>query len=574
MPNIQETLHIKFADALQKAYPNAPKEFIEIAQSKDKTFGHYQFNSAMKLAKPLGKNPKEIAAAIVSALDKEPEIATTEIAGPGFVNITLSANYLNTCVNRLAKSERLGVELPQERQKVIVEFSSPNIAKELHVGHLRSTIIGDCLARLLEFLGHDVLRINHIGDWGTQFGMLIAYMREHHPKALDGQEPTTLANLADWYKKSKELFDRDSAFKKQAQLEVVALQSGQSDSLKIWNLLCRISRKSFEEIYTLLDIQIIERGESFYNPMLPEIVEELNQKGLVTESDGAKCLFPPGFVNRDGEPLPLMLQKSDGGYGYDTTDMAAVKQRVFAEKADRVIYVTDSGQSTHFQMIFKAAEMAGWLKNGCRLEHVPFGLVLGTDGKKFKTRSGTTEKLIDLLYEAVRKSQEILLEKNPGLEESERNALAHALGIAAVKYADLSGNRVGDYTFSYERMLRFEGNTAAYLMYVYVRIASIRRKGGKEAPVGEILLVHPSEQALGLHLIQFSEALKQVEKELLPNRLTDYLYGLAEAFNAFYRDCQVEGSNERDSRMQLAEATARVMRKGLHLLGVEVVERM
>jgi len=449
----------------------------------------------------------------------------------------------------------------------------------MHVGHLRSTIIGDCLARLFEFLGHDVLRLNHIGDWGTAFGMLIAYMKEQAPDVLTGKKDTDLTHLVGWYKASKQLFDMDPAFKKKSQLEVVALQGGDPESLKAWHIICDISSRAYQQIYDLLDVKLIERGESFYNPMLADTVADLEKKGLITISDGAKCVFVEGFQNREGNLLPLMVQKSDGGYNYDTTDMATIYHRIHDEKGDRLIYVTDSGQSVHFQMIFKVAEMAGYLDpKKVKVDHVPFGLVLGPDGKKFKTRSGDTEKLIDLLTTAIDHADKILQERSPELSEKERHHLAHALGIGAIKYADLSCNRTGDYVFSYDRMLRFEGNTAAYLMYSYVRVAGIKRKVNVNVETilksESIRLEHPSEISLGVHLSQFGEALENVSRDLLPNRLTDYLYALAEKFNAFFRDCRVEGSPEQNSRLLLCEAVARTMKQGLDILGVQTVDRM
>lgn len=360
---------------------------------------------------------------------------------------------------------------------------------------------------------------------------------------------------------------------------MVALQGGDPTAIKAWNIICDISRKAYQEIYDQLDVKLFERGESFYNPMLADVVADLQAKGLITISDGAKCLYLEGFQNREGEPLPLMVQKSDGGYNYDTTDMAAIRHRIQDEKADRIIYVTDAGQSQHFQMIFKAAEKAGYLDpHKTRVDHVPFGLVLGSDGKKFRTRSGETEKLLDLLQTAIDYADRILAERSPDMDPSERKALAHALGIGAIKYADLSCHRTGDYSFSYERMLKFEGNTAAYLMYSYVRVAGIKRK--VQADMDQILhtahieLEHPSEIALGLHLLQFDEALEQVAKDLLPNRLTDYLFTLAEKFNAFFRDCRVEGSPQQNARLLLCEAVARVMKQGLDILGVQTVEKM
>lgn len=506
-------------------------------------------------------------------------ILNLEIAGPGFINITLDPKFISKETDILLRYSHLGIDPPENRQRIIIDFSSPNVAKEMHVGHLRSTIIGDCLARLFEFLGHDVLRLNHIGDWGTAFGMLIVYMKEEAPQVLLGKQKTDLTHLVNWYRASKKCFDDDPVFKKNAQLEVVALQQGQPQARKAWEIICEISRKAYQEIYNLLDVKLQERGESFYNPYLADIVADLDKKGLITVSHGAKCIFLEGFQNRDGDPLPLMVQKSDGGYNYDTTDMATIYHRLHVERGDRLIYVTDLGQATHFQMIFKAAEKAGYLDpTKVRVDHVPFGLVLGTDGKKFRTRSGETERLIDLLQTAIDFADKLLQERNPEMDSNERQILAKALGIGAVKYADLSSHRVSDYTFSYERMLRFEGNTAAYLMYSYVRVGGIKRKI-KIDPHSlldstHISLEHPSEIDLGLHLLRFHEALETVANDLLPNRLTDYLYTLAEKFNAFFRDCQVVGTPQQNQRLLLCEATAHVLKQGLHILGVPTVEKM
>lgn len=585
MQTIIDVLKDKFSKALHQAYPEASTNEIplEVVQSTQEKFGHYQFNSAMKLAKPLQKKPREIAESIISALDKtdqgKPFIDMLEIAGPGFVNITLNPHYLSEYVEALIRAPKLGLGHPKIKEKIIIDFSSPNTAKEMHVGHLRSTIIGDSLARLFEFLGHDVLRLNHIGDWGTAFGMLIAYMKEECPEVLTGKQPTDLTHLVSWYKASKQRFDNDPLFKKTAQQEVVALQGGDPQAKKAWEIICEISRRAYQEIYDLLDIHLIERGESFYNPILAEVVADLESKGLVTLSDGAKCIFLEGFQNREGESLPLMVQKSDGGYNYDTTDMAAIRHRIQDEHGTRLIYVTDAGQANHFKMIFQAAEKAGYLDpKKVRADHVPFGLVLGADGKKFKTRSGDTEKLIDLLTAAVDHAGNIIEQRSPEMEEEEKKKLAHALGIGAIKYADLSSHRTSDYVFSYDRMLRFEGNTAAFLMYAYVRIEGIKRKA--KAEIGPLLktahlqLEHPSEIALGLHTAQFGEALEQVAEDLLPNRLAEYLYLLAEKFNAFFRDCRVEGSEQQNSRLLLCEAVARTMKQGLEILGVQTVERM
>lgn len=585
MKNINDILYETFYQATASTFPQLDNtQFpIEITQSTQDKFGHYQCNSAMKLSKLLQQNPRQIAEQLVKHVDTHlegtPFIAKLEIAGPGFINITIDPHYLEKRIEQTLFDPHYGVDLPINKEKVIVDFSSPNIAKEMHVGHLRSTIIGDSLARLLEFLGHDVLRLNHMGDWGTAFGMLIAYMKEEVPDVIKGSKTTDLTHLVTWYKAAKQRFDADPDFKKRSQLEVVALQGGDPNALKSWKIICEISRNAYQEIYDLLGIKLIERGESFYNPMLADIVADLESKGIVQISDGAKCIFVEGFQNRDGASLPLMIQKSDGGYNYDTTDMAAIHHRIYTEKGDRLIYVTDIGQQTHFHMIFKAAEMAGYLDpKKVKTEHVGFGLVLGPDGKKFKTRSGDTEKLIDLLQAAIDHANKILIERSPEMDPKERHELAKALGLGAVKYADLSCHRTGDYVFSYDRMLKFEGNTAAYLMYSYVRVEGIKRKvqvdvdklKGKE----HIQLEHPSEIALAIHLAQFGESLYLVARDLLPNRLTDYLYILAEKFNAFFRDCRVEGTPQQNSRLLLCEAVARTMKQGLHILGVETVEKM
>ncbi len=564
MKNLSELLAIRAKKAIFEACGQEGVE-PEITQSTQPQFGHYQCNNALKLGKVLGQNPRQIAEKIVEKFDRT-GLSKMEIAGPGFINISFDPVYLAQEVEKILKDPHLGIDKIPFPQKIIVEFSSPNVAKELHVGHIRSTIIGDCLARLFEFLGHDVLRLNHIGDWGTQFGMLIAYMREN--KVPDHAD---LSALMGWYRLAKKKFDEDPAFKKRAQLEVVKLQGGDSESLKDWKMICDISRKGFQEIYDLLDVKIIERGESFYNPFLKGIVEDFTNKGLITISDGAKCVFLEGFE------IPVIIQKADGGYNYDTTDIAAIHHRVSVEKADRIIVVVDAGQSLHFQMIFKVAEKAGYYDpSKTQMEHVAFGVVLGADGKKFKTRSGETEKLMDLITEAIDKSKEVLKERLPDLEEDALNEDAKILGTDAIKYADLSSHRTKDYVFSYDKMLRFDGNTAPFLLYAYVRINGIKKKVGKDVQKinVKIELEHPTEIALALHLRQFGESLDAVSKELLPNRLTDYLYNLAEKFHLFFHDCRVEGTPQEESRLLLCEATSRILKQGLSILGLKTLNKM
>lgn len=582
MKSLMDQLTEKFFNAIQSAYSSlsASPQLVEVTKSTNEKFGHYQCNSAMKLAKELKISPRQVAETIVHHLPIDGSlIEKLEIAGPGFINITLRTAALEENLNQMLKDKRLGIPKPRRQQRIVIDFSSPNVAKEMHVGHLRSTIIGDCLARLFEFLGEDVLRLNHIGDWGTAFGMLIAYIRENAPDVLTGHRETDSSTLVEWYKASKKRFDEDPEFKKRSQQEVVALQQGETISRKAWSIICQISRKSYQEIYDLLEVHLVERGESYYNSLLGQIIKLLDAKKLTTISDGAKCVFLEGFHNREGEPLPLIVQKSDGGYNYATTDLATIRQRVESEKADRVIYVTDMGQAQHFEMVFQTAEKAGWLdRKKIRIDHVPFGLVLGPDGKKFKTRSGDTEKLIDLLTTAIERAKQILRERDFSCTDVELEELAKKIGISAVKYADLSCNRTGDYQFSYDRMLRFEGNTAAFLLYAYVRINGIKRKVNCDMDhllkTERIHLQHPSELALGVQLRQFHETLLKTAEDLLPNRLTDYLYELAEKFNAFFRDCRVEGTPEQNSRLLLCELTARVLNQGLSILGLHTVERM
>nr|AAN10190.1 argynyl tRNA synthetase [Candidatus Fritschea bemisiae] len=578
MENLSEILQARATDSLKKILKSdAP--LAEIVQSTHPQFGHYQCNSAMELAKKTSRHPREIAEQIVKNWGLDERVEKLEVAGPGFVNITLKKEFLDQELNRLATDRRLGASPLKKRKKIIVEFSSPNIAKELHVGHLRSTIIGESLARLFEFLGHQVLRLNHIGDWGTQFGMLIAYLKEFQKEVLSGEKKADLPALMDWYRESKKLFDTNPAFKKRAQIEVVNLQKKEKEALAVWETIREISRKGFQEIYDWLDVSLIERGESYYNETLPKVIEEYEAKGIIQISDGAKCVFLEGFKGKDQAPLPLILQKSDGGYNYATTDTAALFQRIHIEKGDRILYVVDAGQRLHFQMVFAAAFKAGYYDPArVEIEHVPFGVVLGADGKKFKTRSGQTEKLIDLLKEAVYRAKILLKNRLPSVEEKDLEKLAKILGINSVKYADLSCHRLKDYIFNYDRMLNFEGNTAAYLLYSYVRIQGIKEKCNRNIDLlshsARIQLTHPTEIALGLKLRQFGEALTLMDRDLLPNRLSDYLYHLAEKFHAFFRDCRVKGSPQEDSRLLLCELTSQILQKGLYILGLKTMDRM
>lgn len=556
---------------------------IEIVRTKEEKFGDYQCSSAMRLGKEIKCSPVELAKKVMQEIGVHPLISSMEVAGPGFINIKLTTSGVQQFFGALFKENSIHLA-SMHKQRVIVDFSSPNVAKEMHVGHLRSTIIGDVLARLFEFTGQDVVRLNHVGDWGTSFGMLVAFIRSQPNFSLATLHTLSLPDLMRCYRAAKAQFDVDPQFKKESQLAVVGFQTGKDqEARKIWETICAISRTAYQQIYSLLDTPQIERGESFYNSMLEQVVVDFEKRGLITVSDGAKCCFLEGFSNREGQMLPLMLQKSDGGYTYDTTDVAALIHRIEEEKADWIVYVVDAGQSVHFDMVFSAVEKAGILdRSKVRVDHVPFGLVLGADGKKYKTRSGDAEKLIDLLQEAVDQAKKLLDERNSSWSEEERAHVAKILGLGAVKYADLSCHRASDYTFSYERMLRFEGNTAAFIMYSYVRTESIKRKiAGKNGDKGEIVpLPHQpalptmQDRALALLLAQFPETIEKAIQELLPNRLTEYLFTLAEQFNAFFRDCRVEGDPHEASRLRLVEVTGFVLKTGLNLLGIQVPAKM
>lgn len=576
------------ATALNTLFPAAghifTPESIDITTATSSKFGHYQCNSAMKLTKLLGKPPRAIAEALREELfaqqaAKHPSLFTNiEIAGPGFINFILNSDFLSQALNVQIHDPMHGcTKVPPI--EAIIDFSSPNIAKEMHVGHLRSTIIGDCIARTLEFLGYKVLRLNHVGDWGTQFGMLITYLNQQK-LSITQIRAMDLSELLKVYRAAKVEFDENSEFKLRAQKAVVALQQGDKTALEIWQAICVSSRKAFEQIYQILDIKIEERGESFYNPFLPLLIQDLERKHLITVSDGAKCIYLDGFTNREGDPLPLIVQKSDGGYNYATTDMASLKHRVEVEQGKWLIYVTDAGQSQHFSMVFAACRLAKYYDpQKVRVDHVPFGLVLRADGKKFQTRAGDTERLIDLLQSAINKAKEILIVRNyTDVTDDQLEDMATILGINAIKYADLANNRVNDYVFSLDKMLQFEGNTAAFLCYAYVRIQSLKRKIGVNIDelltTNKISLQTPEEVDLGVQLLQFSETINNFTAELMPNRLTEYLYHLAEKFHVFFHNCRVEGVAEQNSRILLCEAVSRVLAQGLDLLGLKPLEKM
>ncbi|EHA61840.1 arginine--tRNA ligase [Synechococcus sp. WH 8016] len=590
MLRIAQALDTQLREAMQRAFPEVDALLDpQLAPASKPEFGDFQANGALPLAKPLKQAPRQIAGAIVEALQADPAFTALclepQIAGPGFINLTIRPECLAAEVSARLGDPRLGVPEVHNDSAVVVDFSSPNIAKEMHVGHLRSTIIGDSLARVLEFRGHRVLRLNHVGDWGTQFGMLITHLKQVAPETLNTADAVDLGDLVAFYREAKKRFDEDEAFQTTSREEVVKLQGGDPVSLKAWGLLCDQSRREFQKIYDRLDIRLSERGESFYNPYLASVLSGLKEAVLLVTDDGAECVFLEGVNGKDGKPLPVIVRKSDGGFNYATTDLAAIRYR-FAGGSDgdgarRVIYVTDAGQANHFAGVFQVAKRANWIPEDGRLEHVPFGLVQGEDGKKLKTRSGDTVRLRDLLDEAVERAEADLRRR---LQEEERHEdepfirhVASTVGLAAVKYADLSQNRITNYQFSFDRMLALQGNTAPYLLYAVVRIAGIARKGGDlEAEAGMLQFSEPQEWALVRELLKFDAVIAEVEEELLPNRLCSYLFELSQVFNRFYDQVPVlkaEGKSL-SSRLALCRLTADTLKVGLGLLGIATLERM
>ena len=572
---------------LQTALVNAFGPELEgtdpvLVPTNNPQFGDYQANVAMSLAKRLKDKPRAIATKIVENLIIDDLCDTPQIAGPGFINLKFKTDYLQEQLKAVYSDERLGIPTAQPK-RTIVDFSSPNIAKEMHVGHLRSTIIGECIARTLEFLGHDVLRLNHVGDWGTQFGMLITHLRDVCPEAITESSSVEIGDLVEFYKQAKKRFDEDEDFKSTSRDAVVALQSGEETAYKAWQLLCEQSRKEFQKIYDRLDITIQERGESFYKPLQDDVTKDLTSLGLLEENQGAQVVFLEGFTNKDGNPQPLIVRKSDGGFNYATTDLAAIRQRTINEKAERVIYITDAGQANHFAQVFQVANRAHWIPDNVELVHVPFGLVKGEDGKKLKTRSGETVKLKDLLDEAITRSEKDLKQRIADESRNESEDFIHevstAVGLGAVKYADLSQNRTSDYIFSFDKMLALQGNTAPYMLYAYVRVQGISRKGDIDfSQLGEapIVLEDNTELALAKHLLALDTIVIEVAQDLFPNRLCQYLFELSQKFNQFYDRCSVLQAEEpqRTSRLMLCDLTARTLKLGLSLLGIQVLERM
>ncbi|CAI8805789.1 arginine--tRNA ligase [Pseudomonas soli] len=570
---IQQALTQLVADGV---LPEGLTPAIQVENARDKTHGDFASNIAMMLAKPAGMKPRDLAEKIIAALPASADISKAEIAGPGFLNFFQNTEALAGRLDAALSDGHLGVRKTGPAEKVVIDMSAPNLAKEMHVGHLRSTIIGDSVARVLEFLGDDVIRQNHVGDWGTQFGMLMAYLQEN-PITSD-----ELSDLENFYRAAKKRFDESEEFATRARGLVVKLQAGDPECLALWTRFKDISLSHCQKTYELLNVKLTMAdvmGESAYNADLANVVADLKAKGLLVEDQGAQCVFLEEFKNAEGEPLPVIVQKADGGYLYATTDLAAVRYRSNKLQADRALYFVDQRQALHFNQVFEVARRAGFVGHPMKMEHMGFGTMNGADGRPFKTRDGGTVKLIDLLTEAKDRAYALVKEKNPSLAEDELRHIGEVVGIGAVKYADLSKHRTSDYSFNFELMLNFEGNTAPYLLYAYTRVAGVFRKLGKgfDEVDGSIVLQAAHEQDLAARLAQFGEILNNVAEKGTPHVLCTYLYDLAGLFSSFYENCPIlsaETAEQQQSRLRLAALTGRTLKQGLELLGLETLERM
>lgn len=575
--NIQALLTDKVGQAMVAA--GAPAECEpQVRQSAKVQFGDYQANGIMAAAKKLGLAPRQLAEQVIQHLDLTDIASKVEIAGPGFINIFLDSAWLAAQAAEALRLPRLGVGTLTP-QTIVVDYSAPNVAKEMHVGHVRSTIIGDAAVRTLEFLGHNVIRANHVGDWGTQFGMLIAFLEkqqnEHH-------EAIALADLEAFYREAKRTYDEDEAFAERARSYVVKLQGGDTYCRDMWKKLVDITMSQNQLVYDRLNVTLTRNdvmGESLYNDMLPGIVADLREKGLAVTSEGATVVFLDEFKNKEGEPMGVIIQKKDGGYLYTTTDIACAKYRYETLGADRVLYYIDSRQHQHLQQAWTIVRKAGYVPESVPLEHHAFGMMLGKDGRPFKTRSGGTIKLTDLLDEAVERAHTLVSEKNPEMSAQELKDLAEVVGIGAVKYADLSKSRTTDYVFDWDNMLAFEGNTAPYMQYAYTRVLSVFRKAGiePESLEGNIVLTEAREAQLAARLLQFEETITQVARDGTPHVMCAYLYDLAGLFSGFYEHCPILSADDeqiRNSRLQLAALTAKTLKQGLDTLGIKTVQRM
>ncbi|PVJ78770.1 arginine--tRNA ligase [Salmonella enterica subsp. enterica serovar Senftenberg] len=576
--NIQALLSEKVSQAMIAAGAPADCE-PQVRQSAKVQFGDYQANGMMAVAKKLGMAPRQIAEQVLTHLDLSGIASKVEIAGPGFINIFLEPAFLAEQVQQALASERLGVSQPT-RQTIVVDYSAPNVAKEMHVGHLRSTIIGDAAVRTLEFLGHHVIRANHVGDWGTQFGMLIAWLEKQQQENAGDM---ALADLEGFYRDAKKHYDEDEAFAERARNYVVKLQSGDAYFREMWRKLVDITMTQNQITYDRLNVTLTRddvMGESLYNPMLPGIVADLKAKGLAVESEGATVVFLDEFKNKEGDPMGVIIQKKDGGYLYTTTDIACAKYRYETLHADRVLYYIDSRQHQHLMQAWTIVRKAGYVPDSVPLEHHMFGMMLGKDGKPFKTRAGGTVKLADLLDEALERARRLVAEKNPDMPADELEKLANAVGIGAVKYADLSKNRTTDYIFDWDNMLAFEGNTAPYMQYAYTRVLSVFRKADIDEQAlasAPVIISEDREAQLAARLLQFEETLTVVAREGTPHVMCAYLYDVAGLFSGFYEHCPIlsaENDAVRNSRLKLAQLTAKTLKLGLDTLGIETVERM
>ncbi|PVZ09671.1 MULTISPECIES: arginine--tRNA ligase [unclassified Pseudomonas] len=578
---MKDTIRLLIQQALARlvaegVLPEGLNVAIQVENARDKAHGDFASNIAMMLAKPAGMKPRDLAEKLIAALPADEQVSKVDIAGPGFLNFFQNTQALAQRLDAALADARLGVRKPGAPERVVVDLSAPNLAKEMHVGHLRSTIIGDAVANVLEFLGDTVIRQNHVGDWGTQFGMLLAYLQEN---PADSDE---LADLENFYRAAKKRFDESEAFARTARGLVVKLQAGDPDCLALWTRFNAISLSHCQATYERLNVRLTPNdvmGESAYNDDLPSVVADLRAKGLLEEDNGAQCVFLEEFKNAEGNPLPVIVQKAGGGYLYATTDLAAVRYRSNVLKADRALYFVDQRQALHFQQVFEVARRAGFITNGMRPEHMGFGTMNGADGRPFKTRDGGTVKLIDLLTEAEQRAYALVKEKNPELDEAALREIGRVVGIGAVKYADLSKHRTSDYSFNFDLMLNFEGNTAPYLLYAYTRVAGVFRKVGKsfEEADGHIELHAPQEQELAARLAQFGEVLNTVAEKGTPHVLCAYLYDIAGLFSSFYENCPIlaaETPVQQASRLRLAALAGRTLKQGLELLGLETLERM
>jgi arginyl-tRNA synthetase len=539
-----------------------------------------QANGALALAKELGRTPREVAQAVLDAADLDGVAAVAEIAGPGFVNVTFDSSLISSLTAAVAADERLGVPMATDPERVVVDYSAPNVAKEMHIGHLRTTVIGDALVRLLEFLGHDVVRENHIGDWGRPFGMLIEHLVDIGAECA---EQLGLGDLDAFYKEATAKFAADDDFRERARRRVVLLQSRDEETLALWRALVTQSATHWNELYTKLGVLLTDAdlaGESRYESLMPEVVDRLRDAGLLKESDGAEVVFPPGFSNREGEPLPLIVRSRAGAFTYATSDLACVLDRVERVGATRLLYVVGAPQAQHLEMVFAVAAMAGWLVPPARAEHVSFGNVLGPDRKMLRSRSGEPVRFVDVLDEAIERGQAAVAEKNPDLPAEQRAAVGHAVGVGALKYADMSTDRIRDYVFDWERMLSFDGNTAPYLQYAHARICSIFRRAAIDRTERRDItptLAEPAERALAMRVLGFGTAVHETAERSSPHRLCTYLYELASDFTDFYEHCPVlkaPDAGTRASRLTLCDVTARVLAHGLDLLGIVAPDQM